>query len=54
MSKKCCNSTGGQDSSGVIDDKSITEDNVSELFKVTGKTKGNKNFMGFFLDVSLY
>ena len=28
-------------------DKSITEDNVSELFKVTGKTKGNKNFMGF-------
>lgn len=28
-------------------DKTITEDNVSELFKSTGKTKGNKKFMGF-------
>lgn len=28
-------------------DETITEDNVKELFKVTGKTKGNKNFMGF-------
>ncbi|WP_312310975.1 PBECR2 nuclease fold domain-containing protein [Empedobacter brevis] len=28
-------------------DKTITEDNVNELFKETGKTKGNKKFMGF-------
>lgn len=28
-------------------DKTITEDNVKELFKTNGKTKGNKNFMGF-------
>ena len=36
MSKKCCNSTGGQDSSGVIDDKSITEDSLETFFNVKG------------------
>lgn len=28
-------------------DDTITENNVNELFKTNGKTKGNKNFMGF-------
>ncbi|MGV1019310.1 PBECR2 nuclease fold domain-containing protein [Empedobacter falsenii] len=28
-------------------DETITEKNVNELFKTNGKTKGNKNFMGF-------